>query len=240
MAETDYEIIFRHRGFSYNKAMTDFPRVRTLEFQNLFSRLPLKGGERIIDCPALGGYLSENIDTRVKVESLDFCPQEDKVKPLKNFTPKEKSDRVVCLASSHHIDDLTGFLKQLTTFLKTGGYLHLADVDYNSPIRLFLDNFVGEWTSTGHEGIWRNLAESALFGFTSELDLLQVEERACPWTFKTMEQMINFCRLLFGLDLNPSDQQVLEALENYVGIDYSANSYNILWKLTYVDLIKHG
>lgn len=238
MDKTDYEQIFRHRGASYHKAMVDFPGVRSREFQQLFSDFPLKPRETIIDCPALGGYLEENLNIPVKVQSLDFCPQSNKVRPLNEFTLDSKVDRVVCLASSHHINNLDSFLCDVTKYLKPKGYLHLADVGVRSSIRYFLDEFVNQWTSTGHSGIWRDFETFPLSFKVKGLRVLSVEERDCHWEFQRFHQIAQFCRLLFGLDLNPSDQDILTALKDYVGISSSGGSLRVMWKLTYTDFVK--
>jgi hypothetical protein len=236
---TDYEKIFRHRGTSYHKAMVDFPGVRAKEFQNLFLNHPLSPYERIIDCPALGGYLEKNLTVPVRVYSLDFCPQSNEVLSIEHLDAIQKVDRVVCLASSHHINSLGGFLEKLKQPLKLGGFIHLADVGGNSSIRYFLDDFVGEWTSTGHSGIWRNLTEEHLCSLVDGLRLVSVEERDCPWEFQNIEQMLDFCRLLFGLDLNPSNQQIMDALEKYVGLSFHNETCTVHWKLTYIDFCKY-
>lgn len=236
---TDYEKIFRHRGTSYHKAMVDFPNVRAKEFQNLFSKLPLSPHERVIDCPALGGYLEKNLTVPVRVYSLDFCPQSDRVFSTGCLDALQGVDRAVCLASSHHINDLGGFLEKLAQPLKLRGFIHLADVGNNNSIRYFLDNFVGKWTSTGHSGIWRNLTEDNLCSLVDGLKVVSVEERDCPWEFQNFEQMFNFCRLLFGLDLHPSDLQIADALEKYVGLSSCGDTCTVHWKLTYVDFCKY-
>jgi hypothetical protein len=226
---TDYEQVFRHRGASYHKAMLEYPGVRSLEFQRLFHRFPLKEGESLIDCPALGGYLQSNVPEPLQVTSLDYCPQSDTVQEISSLnTLEEKFDRVVCLAASHHIGDLYAFIDTLQGKVKTGGLIHLADVTAENPIRLFLDDFVGKWTSTGHSGIWRCFENL----FPADL----VEIRQTPWIFRSEEEMVLFCRLLFGLDLNPSGYQILEALDRYVGVDHGENFYRVNWKLTYVDM----
>lgn len=232
----NYEEIFRHRGASYHEAMLKFPRVRSLEFRQLFLRKPLKSGETVVDCPALGGYLFNNVDVPITVQSYDYCPQSETVAPISELQGVE-ADRVVCLAASHHIPDLHGFLLSLSPVLKTGGRVHLADVTVNSPIREFLDSFVGKWTSTGHNGIWRDFSEFNLEGFTTTAS----EQRWCPWEFSSQEEMVHFCRLLFGLDRNPSDYEILEALDEHVGtLDLKDGGKLLIWNLTYVDLEKNA
>lgn len=234
--KTDYEKIFRHRGESYHKAMVDFPGVRSLEFQQLFAHSPIQEGETIVDCPALGGYLKSNIFAEVEVISIDYCPQSPSVLPLSTLNLKgKKANRAICLAASHHINDLPSFIGELATLVKPKGSLHLADVAHDSSIRYFLDDFVGKWTSTGHNGLWRNLSTEFSSSSYCGVRLVKVEERECPWVFQSKGQMLQFCRLLFGLDLNPTDQKIWEALEEHVGVIREGANWKMQWRLTYVD-----
>lgn len=233
--KTDYEKIFRHRGESYHKAMVDFLGVRSLEFQQLFSHFPIEQGETIVDCPALGGYLKSNIFAEVDVISIDYCPQSSSVLPFSAPIKERVANRAICLAASHHINDLPSFVSELATLVKPEGTLHLADVAHDSSIRYFLDDFVGRWTSTGHNGLWRNLSTEFSSSSYSNVKLVKVEERECPWVFQSKEQMLQFCRLLFGLDLNPSDQEILEALGGYVGVIKEGANWKVQWRLTYTD-----
>lgn len=226
--QTDYEKIFRHRGNSYHKAMVDYPGVRSLEFQQLFARFPLRSGEYIVDCPALGGYLQQNVQVPLRVESLDFCPVNNSIQNYKSLGILEgQADRAVCLASSHHINDLESFLSDLKRVVRRGGFIHLADVTSGNTIANFLDEFVGKWTSTGHSGIWRSFQDLFPNG--------NPETRETPWFFTTKESMVDFCRLLFGLDLEPTENEILEALSSYVGLSCQGGLYKVDWKLTYVD-----
>jgi hypothetical protein len=168
----------------------------------------------------------------MRVESLDFCPLPHVNNSVLSYEGINKLvgqvDRAVCLAASHHIGDLFTFLDTLESKMKPGGIVHLADVTSDSSIRLFLDKFVGQWTSTGHSGIWRD--------FQSLFPAEKVEVRQTPWTFHNEVQMVDFCRLLFGLDRNPTDYQILEALDRYVGLSREQDTYRVDWKLTYVDI----
>jgi hypothetical protein len=229
----DYNSIFRHRGQSYDLAMKNYPNARDQEFQSLFNRHPIKNNEKILDIPSLGGYLKKYCLEDTDVLSLDFS---ESINNISVVSPYEKwnilVDRIVCLASIHHIQKLDTFLDNLSLHIKEGGFIHLADVSLGSNISLFLDEFVGEYTSTGeHKGLYYNWDN---IKFPTRLSVLSISDVECPWIFQSKDHMVNFCRLLFDLQ-NISDQQILDGLEKYVGYEETNNKVFLKWHLTYID-----
>jgi len=236
--KTDYEEVFRHRGKSYHHAMKKYPKIRKKEFQNLFLRNRLLEEEVVIDCPSLGGYLQDAVEGASDVRSLDFCFSDGSVQEVSSegWSVPFSADRVVCLAASHHIDDLRPYLSSVESTLKKGGTFHLADIESDSSIRHFLDDFVGDWTSTGHHGIWRNFSELSSKVESQGVFLAsRIEKVGCPWDFSSLEEALDFCRLLFGLDLKPSDKDILCALDEYVGVEFLVDGFRVNWELSYVD-----
>jgi hypothetical protein len=240
--KTDYESIFRHRGESYNLAMKRYPSTRRKEFENLFLTNPLEGDEKIVDCPSLGGYLQENVSNAHDVTSLDFCFSSDRVTatPSNNWGLVNYADRVVCLAASHHINDIDELFNSAYSCLRMGGIMHLSDVDMRNPLRYFLDGFVGSWSSTGHNGIWRDFLDLAPYVESKfNLKATTVSDLECPWVFSSLAELMDFCRLLFGLDLDPSNEQIVSALEEYVGVEYYNSVIKVNWRLSYIDFLKY-
>ncbi len=231
----EYSDVFRHRGQAYDLAMNTYPNAMDKEFYSLFSRIPIKNNETILDVPSLGGYLKKYCLEDTKVLSLDFSQS---INDIRIVSPYEKwdvpdLDRIVCSASIHHIQNLDLFLENLSSHLKTGCLLHIADVSLNSNISIFLDEFVGKYTSTGeHKGLyynWNNIK------FPTSLSVLSVTDIECPWVFRSKDDMVNFCRLLFDLQ-NISDEDILNGLQKYVGYTNTNNGVHLNWHLTYVDL----
>lgn len=229
----EYKDVFRHRGQSYDLAMKKYPNVRNKEFEQLFSIIPLIKNETILDVPALGGYLKKYCLDDTNVIFLDFSQS---INNINIVSPYDRwnipiVDRIVCLAATHHIDDLNSFLQNLCFHVKTKGFIHIADVSVKSKISRFLDDFVGPHTSTGqHKGKYYDWKK---IDFPESLNVIKIEERSCPWIFNSEQEMIEYCRLLFDLQ-NVSDKDILSALKNYVGIENN----QINWHLTYVDLQK--
>jgi hypothetical protein len=231
----EYNNIFRHRGQAYDLAMNNYPSTRDKEFYSLFSRFPIQKNEIILDVPSLGGYLKKYCLQDTTVLSLDFSQS---INNISIVCPNEKwnipnVDRIVCLASLHHITNLNLFLENLGSNIKNRGLLHLADVSIDSNIAIFLDEFVGKYTSTGeHKGLyynWNNIK------FPANLSVLSITDIECPWIFQSKDHMINFCKLLFDLR-NISDDDLLNGLQKYVGYTYVNNDIYLNWHLTYVDL----
>ena len=238
----EYKEIFRHRGESYDLAMKKYPNARKKEFEQLFYKIPLKKNETILDVPALGGYLKKYCLPDTNVLFLDFSQSingVDVVSPYEKWNI-EPVDRLVCLAAVHHIENLNYFLQNLSLHVKKNGFVHIADVSISSRISKFLDDFVGPNTSTGeHKG---NYYDWKKIDFPKSLQVIDIEERHCPWAFQSESEMIEYCKLLFDLK-SVSHNEVLSALKQYVGIENNNNNNNnsaqIKWHLTYVDLINN-
>jgi len=140
----EYENIFRHRGQSYDLAMRNYPNARDNEFYSLFNRHPIKNNETVLDIPSLGGYLKKYCPEDTSVLSLDFS---ESINNISVVSPYEKwnisnVDRIVCLASIHHIQKLNLFLDNLSLHIKDEGFIHLADVSIDSNISIFLVNLL--------------------------------------------------------------------------------------------------
>lgn len=234
----EYENIFRHRGQSYDLAMNNYPNARDKEFNNLFARFPIHNNETILDIPSLGGYLKKYCLEDTLLLSRDFSTS---INNISVVSPYEKwnipsVDRIVCLASIHHIEKLDLFLENISSHTKENGLVHLADVSANSNIANFLDEFVGKYTSTGeHKGLyynWNNVQ------FPKDLSVSSISEIECPWVFESEQDMINYCGLLFDLR-DVSDQEILNALTGYIGYKNINNKVYLNWHLTYVDLRKN-
>lgn len=234
-----YSDTFNKRGFSYHSAMGDNPLSRKTEFDKIFLHYPLRTGESILDVPSGGGYLRSFVPDGVKVDSLEFSrgfSEDSLVVPVEGPWTSNVYDRVVSLAALHHIPDLHTFGKLTAKSLKQGGTFHFADVGIGSPVARFLEEFVHDNTEGGHRGIyrdWGNLHEA----LPDQLRVISVEERTCPWEFKSVANMVRFCKGLFCL--RPVEDSIVEqALGDYIGWYRGRNTVFLNWRLTYVDGIR--
>ncbi|MEB3168199.1 MAG: class I SAM-dependent methyltransferase [Synechococcaceae cyanobacterium] len=215
--------------------MRRWPAARAAEFRQLFHHHPLRSGERLLDVPSGGAYLHRFCPPGVVVEALEFSAGFGSgatlVDPFGPW-PVAPADRVVCLAALHHIDPLAPFLERLAAAVRPGGLVHLADVGLGCPIATFLDVFVDAWTPGGHRGHYRDWSRQV---WPPALLPLVVEERACPWRFRSLDEMEAFTRELFALRGEPPGA-LRSALAESVGWRAVTGGVELAWRLSAVDL----
>lgn len=231
----EYREIFDRRGDRYHAAMQRHPQARRAEFAQLFARVPVQAGQRVLDLPAGGGYLAQQLPAGVEVVSLELSEGfGGGVAVLDGDSPWPwgRFDHAVCLAALHHIEAQDAFLARMLGTLAPGGTLHLADVVAGSGLARFLDGFVGRYNGTGHEGTYlrNDRARFAALG-----DVVRCEVADCAWTFADDAAMLDFCGRLFGLEDCP-DAALREALEDLVGVRRTHDAVELAWRLLYVDL----
>jgi SAM-dependent methyltransferase len=244
-----YEQIFSKRADAYQKAMELYPEARQREFQLALERVGTNAAEVVCDAPSGGGYLRAYlpIDTRryLAVETApDFtghCPlgEHDSIihSPLDNIAIEDNSvDVCINLAGSHHLEDKSRFFREATRILKPGGRLVLADAEKGTRVDRFLNGFVDQYNSMGHEGIF--LDESTAAEITAcGLEVHSDELIVFPWSFETRDDIGIFCKLLFGIDLaSPAD--VLAGTEEILGFMPGPGKVNLAWSLRYIVAIK--
>lgn len=232
MVNLTYKEVFTERGATYHRAMRRYPQARRAEFERLFSRQPVETNQSVLDIPAGGGYLQYHLP-QAHLTSLELTEGFGAGVPVVSAAsdwPVGRFDHVTCLAALHHIPDRGAFVEHLLRH--SVGFVHIADVSVTSPIARFLDDFVGRYNGTGHEGIYLpDRPES--FGFGDRL--LHYGEIDCPWRFPDEMSLLDFCADLFGMIDCPQDR-LRNALADYVGISNDDDGAILNWRLTYIDL----
>ena len=244
-----YEQIFRQRADAYQKAMELYPAARDREFQLAVEFARIQHGEVVCDAPSGGGYLRAYLPDGVRhylaVETApDFTGHcklgaNDRIvhSPLTRLDLDDDSvDVCINLAGSHHLEDKTAFFRETARVLKTGGRLVLADVQAGSATDRFLNQFVHENNSMGHEGLFLDLdtaGDMTACGFTIESDRLMTP----PWSFESREDMGVFCKLLFGMNLS-STESVVRGIEDILGCIAGPGEVSLAWPLRYIGAVK--
>lgn len=244
-----YTDIFNKRGAAYHEAMQRYPNTREEEFEAIIDVLKPEEGDCIVDMPSGGGYIrrylrNNNIQLIAIETSQSFyeqCLEDEKTQcllcDLDNTNLETASiDGVVSMAGLHHVEDRMSVFREMHRILKPGGRLCIADVEKGSEIDGFLNTFVNEYNSLGHKGWFiengfRKELESADFEVTFDKNLKY------SWKFEGLDQMIDFCTLMFGLD-RASPKQVLEGITKYQGYSINNGSCNMNWKLRFMSCLK--
>lgn len=244
-----YEQIFSQRADAYQKAMESYPSARDREFQLAVDAARIRPGDVVCDAPSGGGYLRaylpEGVQQYLAVDTApDFtghCKlgKNDRIvrSPLTRLDIEDDSvDVCINLAGSHHLENKMAFFREAARVLKTGGRLILADVQAGSATDAFLNQFVHENNSMGHEGLFLDTGtagEMTACGFTIQFDRLMT----LPWSFDNREDMGIFCKMLFGMDL-ASPESVAQGVEDILGCIAGPGIVNLAWPLRYITAVK--
>jgi len=235
----DYKQIFDQRGQLYHRAMEALPACRAEEFLSVIGEADIAPGMTVIDAPSGGAYLADHL-SGVTLVGLESSPAfaalakeraeavllvDDNTFPIADASV----DRVLSIAGLHHIEDKTGFFAEVRRVLKPGGRAVLADVAENSPVRRFLDDFVGAYNETGHSGWY---FDTATRGELQGAGLKVVRERPLRfrWHAPDRRQLADFCRTLFGM-VRTDNATVAEGISRYLGFHETPGDCALNWEL---------
>ena len=227
--------------------MESCPLARATEFSLAVQYLNIESNMTLFDIPSGGGYLKKFVPVKkvnyIFIESSDdfasHCPVDDHSCTLLSGLialplASHSADRILSLAALHHVENKQKFFLQCLDLLKTDGLLVIGDVDENSKMARFLNIFVNEYNSMGHEGLFftKNIEDSLKdIGFKVVLN----EYKSFFWEFDSIPKAIQFFRDLFGLDL-ATDRDILSGIEEYLGFGEGESLVNINWGLRYLCL----
>jgi ubiquinone/menaquinone biosynthesis C-methylase UbiE len=208
--------------------------------------LHLNKDEILVNIPAGGIPLHKYIDQQLQIKyyAYDICnefctlPSDENdytnisLCDYTNLPQKDNSvDKIICLASLHHtsISERHDIYTEFNRILKQNGVLVIGDVIKDSCQDKWLNNFVNEYNSNGHSGI-----------FFENLDIEQMKQhnftvtttnKEYDWIFRNENEMLDFIKHLFHLDLLPNDQILLDGL--VTNLNYIPGSFKIKWQLIY-------
>lgn len=240
-----YSTIFDERGASYHQAMAEQPRARDDEFHNLVRRAKLFEGLKVLDIPSGGGYLHHYIQQPVQLTQVEtskafyeYAAQYTKASSVHcediAAMPFESQsiDRILSMAGLHHIEERATTYKEAKRVLKPSGLLCIADVAKGSGPDGFLNSFVHNNSTDGHEGLFLTEQDIDLLqeqGFTINLS----EHVHYAWTFDSIEKMIDYTKKMFGIN-QCSDQKVLEGISEHLRYRKANDQVHMNWSLQFI------
>ena len=138
-------------------------------------------------------------------------------------------DRVLSIAGLHHVKNKRVLFAEMKRILKPGGRIVVADVAEDSVVRNFLDDFVGRYCETGHSG-WYFGADTRTELNDAGLNIVTDKRLDYLWCAPNMEQLADFCRLLFGM-VNTDTDTVANGIRDYLGTREHGGMTGLNWQL---------
>lgn len=237
----DYLKSFNNRAHLYSNAIEIYNNVLDEEIMTAIHNLDLKKNDVLLNVFAGGIPIDKYINKRLNIKYLAFDIHKDFITDsIQQFSfdkipiQSNSVNKIICLATLHHlnIDERNTLYNEFYRVLKPSGMLVIADVICNSSQAKWLNEFVNKYNSNGHNGLFFTDNDSRLIeknGFIVDVCINKYN-----WNFKDEKCLLNFCRLLFGLDLCTDDNILLNSIKKYLHY----NNGKIPWELIYFNCIK--
>lgn len=230
----DYRLIFQKRANDYHFAMQQYPSARSNEFSNLISTVDFSNINEVLDIPSGGGYLRKFLPNHVNITSTDFSEGflGDNIKlvsPEKLPFESNTFDAVFSLSGMHHLKDVPQFVEECLRIIKNDGNFIFADVKKGTSIDVFLNHFVNEYNSLGHQGDF--FYEDYFIKHPNiQSKIIQCKYNEYSFLFDSQNSMIHFFKLFFGLD-KANDNIIYEGIRDILGIQTTSNGLEVNWGL---------
>jgi hypothetical protein len=212
------------------------------EINTAIQMLNLQKNDVLLNTFAGGIPIEKYINKDLNIQYLafdthkDFITQNIKYFTYDNIPVKSQSvNKIICLASLHHLNtnERHVLYNEFNRILTKNGTLIIADVIQNSTQAKWLNIFVNKYNSNGHNGTFFTNNDSTLIK-TSGFNNVNISFQNYNWNFENDDSAIDFCKLLFGLNLCNDNNLLLYNIKSYL----QYNNNKIPWKLIYFQCTK--
>lgn len=230
----DYQKIFEKRANDYHWAMQKYPDVRSYEFESLIGNTDFSNIKNVLDIPSGGGYLKKYLPNNIELISADFSEgftneNIQLVDPTQFSYSDNSFDLVLSLSGLHHLNDVPKFVNECLRVLKANGSFIFSDVKKDTAVDIFLNEFVNEYNSLGHNGIF--FTEDSFNEFPLlQQKIIRTQYNQYPFVFKDKSEMLCFFSYFFGLD-KANENIIYDGIRDILGIKSTANGLEVDWGL---------
>ena len=224
----------------YFAVVEENPNVRLNEFIQLKKFAKLTRAKKILELPS-EGIMLDAVYPNVQIDRADwFVPKNINERfqsietdfKFSNFY-SDCYDAIVGIAPIHHANDKekSEYFYNSHRVLKQGGVLSFAEVEKESKVHFFLDEFVDTHSSTGHRGAYVDQSfheQIESVGFNA----VESEFKLCSWVFDDVNQLIYFFKKMLGMNLI-EDEELIKGVGRYLGIKKKSCGLSVEWGLRY-------
>jgi SAM-dependent methyltransferase len=227
-------------------AMRDYPDARNAERDALLDAVTLFPGMTTLDIQSAGGYLSDGIYRRLAGNVTCICIEPSAAlrarlnpafvahgDPVEQFQSVEDAcvDLVVGLAGLHHSQSHRATIEEAFRVLKPGGEIAICEVETGSPVARWLNEFVHEHSSAGHQGHFVGEGEMTKHFRRAGFQAVREYRQDVPWAFSSRSDIVSFFRGLF--DLQCPAATIDAALDHYFNLFERQGRLWVDWSLLY-------
>jgi SAM-dependent methyltransferase len=230
----DYQKIFEKRANDYHYVMQKYPDVRSYEFESLIGSTDFSSIKNVLDIPSGGGYLKKYLPKNIELISADFSEgftneHIQLVNPTQFSYSDNSFDLVLSLSGLHHLNDVPKFVHECLRVLKQNGSFIFSDVKKDTPVDLFLNEFVNKYNSLGHNGIF--FTENSFNEFPLlQQKIIRTQYNQYPFVFKDKSEMLCFFSYFFGLD-KANEDIIYDGIRDILGVKSTENGLEVDWGL---------
>lgn len=220
-----------------------WPDARNDEFRALLAWADIGTDNIVLDIPSGGGYLSRfTQDCKARLIQIDpsniFVNQskqhDSTIEIIQSRLDKLPLDAgivstIISMVGLHHEPDRIKILSEWLRVTAPDGKLLIAEVDENSEVASFLNEFVHCYNPLGHQGLFFNtifLDQIHAAGWK----IIRSELTDTCWRFANIQSASQYFRMLFDLQLADEETTIM-GMQKYLAISEKQNVVLIRWPL---------
>ena len=242
---------FATRAGAFGEANQSLPNARKLERDTLFDLFDYRPGMHVVDLQAASGFVSDGLVEKYGENIQITCVEPSRALaeilvskykticcPLEKLEISPNSvDAILCLAGTHHSTSLENVVQSCYESLVPGGQCLLSEVEKDSAMDYWLNEFVDHWTNEGHDGKFPRRGDLSALLAKSDFHSVTEKQVQVPWKFNSYDQAVDFCQQLFGLS-KASREQVEAGIDTYLNLHKSGREWQLDWQLLFSSGLK--
>lgn len=239
---------------AFKNFLDDFPGVWDDDINFMLEQLKPQIGENVLEIGSGGGVMAPHILNKIGVKGhiTVIDPAKGQLDPLRNLdsssvtliqdTPENISishdvifDAIWSRGNFHHITKKTETLKKLRNHSNQNTRLLILDTFGDVSTTKYFDDFVSKASLIGHECAHLNRVFAKSLCLISGWKEPVFRNVKFKWKFSSENEMVKFLYSLHDIAPEYSEQDVLDAVNQYLGYSKEANEVTLNWPMTLME-----